>query len=117
MLYIRSVNLLKQPRVCTKLSSLCKYRKMTYNGSIIHEIDDLLSEKKGIVEDALAKERIRCMKLEVDWRDENKKVVDADIRIMQLEMEVEAKINEVNRLMEECDHLLLLIERRFSLVV
>ena len=116
MLYIRSVNLLKQPRVCTKLSSLCN-RKMTYNGSIIHEIDDLLSERKGIVKDALAKERIRCMKMEEDWRDKNKKVVDADIHIMQLEMEVEAKINEVNRLMDECDRLLLLIERRFGLVV
>ena len=86
---------------------------MTYNGSISHEIDDLLSERKGIVEDALAKERIRCKKLEVDWRDENKKVVDADIRIMKLEMEVEAKINDVNKLFEECDRLLLLIERRF----
>ena len=90
---------------------------MTYNGSIIHEIDDLLSERKGIVKGALAKERIRCMKMEEGRRDENKKVVDADIRIMQLEMEVEAKINEVNRLMEECDRLLLLIERRFGLVV
>ena len=90
---------------------------MTYNGSISQEIDDFLSERKGIVEDALAKERIHCIKLEVDWRDENKKVVDADIHIMKLEMEVEAKINEVNRLMEECDRLLLLIERRFRLVV
>ena len=90
---------------------------MIYNGSISHEIDDLLSERKGIVEDALAKECIRCMKMEDDWRDENKKVVDADIHIMQLKMEVEAKINEVNRLMDECDRLLLLIERHFGLVV
>ena len=82
------------------------------NGFINHAIFDLWKEKHTILERALENERIRCRNLVEDWRQKNKKVEDADICIMKLEMEVEAKTTEVNSLMEECNRLILLIEQR-----
>ena len=82
------------------------------NGYINHAIFDLLKDKNSILERALENERIRCRNLAEDRREENKKVEDADIRIMKLEMEVEVKATEVNSLMEEYNRLILLIEQR-----
>ena len=82
------------------------------NGYINHVIFDLWKERNNILECALENERIRCRNLVEDCKGENKKVEDADIRIMKLEMEVEAKTTEVNSLMEECNRLILLIEQR-----
>ena len=82
------------------------------NGYINHAIFYLWKDRNSILERALENKRIRCRNLAKDWREENKKVEDADIHIMKLEMEVEVKTTEVNSLMEECNRLILLIEQR-----